>query len=105
MIDVEAVGSGDIGSRLDGRAIVSGLRGLLAPDRGRSGNEGILNSSVLSMLIGGPSVDVDVGVDLPSLAIFFGAATGALYPAVELEDDERDDDGRASIAYYYMLCI
>ena len=56
------------------------------------------------MLIGGPSVDVDVGVDLPSLAIFFGAATGALYPAVELEDDERDDEGRASIACYHMLC-
>ena len=63
-----------------------------------------MNSSVLSMLIGGPSIDVDTGVDLPSLAIFFGAATGALYPAVELEDDERDDEGRASIACYHMLC-
>lgn len=55
------------------------------------------------MLMGGPSVDVDVVVDLPSLAIFLGAATGALYPAVELDDDERDDDGRASIAYYRII--
>jgi hypothetical protein len=96
-------GSGDIGSgiKLVGRVIISGLR--VGIDR--SGSEGTLNSSLVlfAMLIGAPSVE---GV-LPSRAIFLGA-TGALYPddvfVLEL-DDERDEEGRASMIVVGLLCI
>ena len=95
----DAEPSGDIGSRarLGGRAIISGRRVGC-----RSGSEGTLNSSVLLllMLIGAPN---DVG--FTSLAIFLGA-TGALEPdagfVLEL-DEERDDDGRASMVI--VCCV
>jgi hypothetical protein len=58
------------------------------------------------ILIGSPKVEVDTCVGLPNLAMFLGAATGALTPIVELEDDdERDDDGRASIAFVMVCCV
>jgi hypothetical protein len=58
------------------------------------------------ILIGSPRFDVDTGVGLPNLAMFLGAATGALTPIVELEDDDdRDDDGRASIAVVVVCCV
>lgn len=91
--------SGDIGSnaKLEGRAIISGLRG-------RSGNEGTLNSSLMLRLIGAPSVDVG----FTNLAIFLGA-TGILYVdgdavfVLEL-DEERDEVGHASMIVCVVLC-
>ena len=89
-VDVDKA-SGDIASRarLGGRAIMSGLRVGC-----RSGSEGTLNSSLLLMLIGAPNV-----FGFTNLAMFLGA-TGVLYvedDAVLELDEERDDDGRASM--------
>jgi hypothetical protein len=89
--------SGDIASsaRLGGRAIISGRRVGC-----RSGSEGTLNSSLLLMLIGAPN---EFG--FTSLAMFLGA-TGVLYvddEAVLELDEERDDDGRASMVI--VCCV
>jgi hypothetical protein len=95
-VDVDDA-SGDIMSRaiFGGRAIMSGLRVGC-----RSGSEGTLNSSVLLMLIGAPN---EVG--FTNLAMFLGA-TGVLYvdddALLEL-DEERDDDGRASMVI--VCCV
>jgi hypothetical protein len=79
--DAEVSGDMESRARFGGRAIISGLRVGC-----RSGSEGTLISSLLLMLIGAPN---DVG--FTSLAMFLGA-TGVLYV-----DEERDDDGRASM--------
>jgi hypothetical protein len=96
-VDVAEV-SGDLESRgrLGVRAIISGLRVGC-----RSGSEGTLNSSLLLMLIGAPN-----DVCLTSLAMFLGA-TGVRCvedDAVLELDDERDDDGRASMIRGFAVC-
>lgn len=93
--DVEISGDIESRDRLGGRAIISGRRVGC-----RSGSEGTLNSSLLLMLIGAPNV-----FGFTSLAIFLGA-TGVLYvedDAVLELDEERDDDGRASMVI--VCCV
>ena len=87
--DAEVSGDMESRARFGGRAIISGLRVGC-----RSGSEGTLNSSLLLMLIGALNV-----FGFTSLAMFLGA-TGVLYvedDAVLEFDEERDDDGRASM--------